>query len=141
MNFLREMHLRHERLKKFVHEGMRYPLPPAGQKLMGLVYFSIPVMAGYFIMNWTMERAQKSIGAQGEKLPPQPKTAGNTIVTESGEVQKVGAGGWGGGVRLMASDEETQKKNQEKIRKFLRRQQRLMKKEQQKESADESSSS
>lgn len=57
MEFLRELSARHERLKRKIH-ATRVPLSPAGQRVMGLVYFSVPVVCGYFIMKWTERRAE-----------------------------------------------------------------------------------
>lgn len=48
----------------------------------------------------------------------------------SGEkrVEKVGAGGWGGGVRLATSNEMTQKVNRTNLERFLKKQRRLKEK-------------
>ena len=129
--WLYELHIRHERLKRFVHEGMRYPLPRWGQYAMGGVYFTIPVIAGYYLMQWNMKMAEAKFGLNGEKMPKghinqgdhNMETAavfGNTRLVD-GQEQRVGAGGWGGGVRLAISDPETQERNQKKIRKYLRK--------------------
>lgn len=56
MEFLRNLSARHERLKKRIH-STRIPLSATGQRLMGVVYFSIPVVCGYFVMKWTERRA------------------------------------------------------------------------------------
>lgn len=40
---------KHESLKKRIH-NFRIPLSPAGQRIMSVIYFSIPVIAGYYIM-------------------------------------------------------------------------------------------
>ena len=56
---------------------------------------------------------------------------GDKIVVhdESGErTQEVGAGGWGGGVRLATSDEETQEINRVNLERFLKKQRRLRRK-------------
>jgi hypothetical protein len=130
MSFLRDFHRRHENLKKFVHEGMRYPLPPVGQKFMAFVYFSIPVIGGLAIMNWVAGKARASIGEHGEKLPDkQLRGIGNETVDEDGTLRRVGAGGWGGGVHLAVSDPETQRKNQVQLKKYLRRQKKLLEKQ------------
>ena len=48
---------------------------------------------------------------------------------EDGEyVKKVGAGGWGGGVRLATSDKETQEVNRLNLERFFRKQRRLKEK-------------
>lgn len=56
MEFLRGLGERHERLKKKIH-GTRIPLSKTGQRVMAGVYFSIPVVAGYFVMQWAQRRA------------------------------------------------------------------------------------
>jgi hypothetical protein len=130
MSFLGDLNKRHENLKKFVHEGMRYPLPPVGQKFMAFVYFSIPVIGGFAIYNWVVGKAHASIGEHGELLADkQIKGIGNKTVDEDGTVRRVGAGGWGGGVHLAVSDSETQRKNQVQLKKFLRRQKKLLEKQ------------
>ena len=49
MEYLRELSRRHEALKKRIH-AFRIPLSPTGRRFMGLVYFSIPVISGFYIM-------------------------------------------------------------------------------------------
>ena len=45
---------------------------------------------------------------------------------ESGErVERIGAGGWGGGVHLVTSDQETQDINRVNLERFLKKQRRL----------------
>jgi hypothetical protein len=62
------------------------------------------------------------------------------VVNENtGEVTKLGAGGWGGGVNLAVSDENTQKRNSEMLKKFLKQQRkRLKKQEKEKQAAKDS---
>jgi hypothetical protein len=129
-NSIQMLQDRHERLKNTIHNGFRYPLPRYGQILMGMVYFTIPVVGGWYIMQWAISKSHHSIGLYGEKLPNQSRIQGlgdkRVVVAEDTEqVQKVGAGGWGGGVHLAVSDEESQRRNQEKLRKFLKRQRKL----------------
>ncbi len=47
--FFSDLSEKHERLKKRIH-SFRIPLSPNGQRIMKVVYFCIPVIAGYFIM-------------------------------------------------------------------------------------------
>lgn len=49
MEFLKELSRRHEALKKRIH-SFRIPLSPTGQRAMGFIYFCIPVVGGYFLM-------------------------------------------------------------------------------------------
>lgn len=76
-------------------------------------------------MSWTTNKSKESIGEHGERLPVQ-SVVGNQRVLGNGQVQTVGAGGWGGGVHLAVSDEESQKKTQRQIRKFLKLQRKKM---------------
>lgn len=61
--------------------------------------------------------ASRSIQGLGDK----------TIVKdEKGErVERIGAGGWGGGVHLVTSDQETQDVNRVNLERFLKKQRRL----------------
>lgn len=49
IRYLKDLREKHENLKKRIH-AFRLPLSPTGQKLMGFVYFTIPVIVGYYIM-------------------------------------------------------------------------------------------
>ncbi len=49
MDFFRKVSASHSRLKERIH-SFRIPLSPTGQRFMGVVYFFIPVIAGYFLM-------------------------------------------------------------------------------------------
>jgi hypothetical protein len=145
-NSIRIFQDRHERLKSYIHSGFRYPLPRYGQILMGMVYFTIPVVGGWYVMQWAISKSHHSIGLHGEKLPNRSGIQGlgdkRVVVAEDAEhpevqYHKVGAGGWGGGVHLAMSDEETQRRNQEKIRKFLKRQRKVNQLSQEEASQDD----
>ena len=57
---------------------------------------------------------------------------------ETGEVAKLGAGGWGGGVNLAVSDQNTQQRNSDMLKKYLKQQRkRLRKLEKEKQAAKE----
>ena len=49
------------------------------------------------------------------------------------KVQKIGAGGWGGGVHLVTSDKETADVNKKNLERFLKEQRRLKKKREKKQ--------
>lgn len=102
---------------------------------MGGVYFTLPILGGYHVMQWAISKSHESIGVYGERLPEKRKEldhSSSTTLSGAGVVlgdrrsdgRTVGAGGWGGGVRLAVSDEETQKRNRMKLDKFLRQQQK-----------------
>ena len=50
--FARNFHERHERLKHRVHTAWKYPLPRWGQYAMGCFYASIPIVGGWYVMQW-----------------------------------------------------------------------------------------
>lgn len=117
LSTLESLHIRHERLKRFVHEGFRYPLPKWGRNVMAFVYFTIPVVGGWYVMQWAIGKSHSSIGVNGERLPV--KTISGIGDKRGSDGQHVGAGGWGGGVRLVVSDTETQIKNKQKMDEFV----------------------
>merc|ERR1712232_1282200 len=124
---------KHEKLKHTIHNSFRYPLPPWGRFLMGCVYFSLPIIGGYQVMQWAISKSHASIGEKGEKLKIQHiQSLGDKRIIDGGKKEeKVGAGGWGGGVHLAVSDEETQKRNNEMLYKFLKKHAKKKKKEKQ----------
>jgi hypothetical protein len=65
MNAYLAFHKRHESVKNYVHNGFRYPLPPWGRTLMGFVYFSLPVIGGYHVMQWAISKSHEEIGERG----------------------------------------------------------------------------
>jgi hypothetical protein len=143
---LHTFHRNHEKLKHTVHEKFRYPLPPWGRFLMGCFYFSVPVVGGWYVMQWAISKSHESIGMHGEKLlvpfesendHEATKILGQTAIVDGREVQVGGGGGWGGGVRMVTSDEETQRRNREMLNKFLRKQKRKWEKEQQKQKQEQ----
>jgi hypothetical protein len=73
MDYLKRLLAEHEKLKKRIH-AFRIPLSPRGQKIMGLIYFSIPVIMGYFIMQFTNEMSLKNLKAIREHRNPNMKT-------------------------------------------------------------------
>lgn len=51
----------HERLKRRIHNA-RMPLPRWAIPIAKLVYFSIPVAFGVWLMMWTFEQMDKNVG-------------------------------------------------------------------------------
>ncbi|CEG45160.1 uncharacterized protein PHALS_01477 [Plasmopara halstedii] len=56
MEFFRRLGERHEALKLKIH-STRIPLSKNGQRIMGVVYFTTPIVGGYYIMKWAEGRA------------------------------------------------------------------------------------
>jgi hypothetical protein len=67
MDFLRSIPARHAELKKRIH-AFKMPLSPAGIQVMQVVYITIPIVAGYFVMEWANGQADKNLGKNGELL-------------------------------------------------------------------------
>jgi hypothetical protein len=136
---LHEFSIRHERLKHAIHNGFRYPLPRWGRFVMGCIYFSIPVVSGWYVMQWAIHQSHKSIGEHGELLPQKElQGLGDRTVDARGNELKVGGPeGWGGGVRLAVSDETTQQRNREMLNSFFRKQQKKLAAERRKKRDEE----
>ena len=69
MDFIKDLSARHERLKKRIH-SFRIPLGPFGQRVMGVVYFSIPLILGYYIMEATTNQSKKNNNLDSLKRDP-----------------------------------------------------------------------
>ena len=135
-DYMHQWQLRHERLKTTIHEAWRVPLPRWGRVVMGCLYFSLPVMGGWHVMQWAIGKSHDSIGRDGEYLPVKTvQGIGDKVVLVEPDgrqaVTHVGAGGWGGGVNLAVSDEETQKHNRKMLHRFLRQQRKRQQQQQQ----------
>lgn len=91
---LRTFHERHEKLKHTVHtvsardslcqggnsrmthhlttltipshpaQAWRYPLPTWGRYAMGCFYASIPIVGGWYVMQWAISRSVEEIGGE-----------------------------------------------------------------------------
>lgn len=119
-SWLWRFHQNHERLKRAVHEGMRIPLPPWGRRFMGFVYFTIPIVGGYYVMQWAIGKAHKSIGPNGEFLPNKDVPIGSSSSSSDSSTRHPPVPTLG--VPLASSDAETQQKNKIKLERFLRQQ-------------------
>ena len=60
---------RHQELKERIH-AFRIPLSPNGRRFMGFVYFTIPIISGYYLMQYVNSIAEKNLGEKGSKLKP-----------------------------------------------------------------------
>mmetsp|Transcript_7623 Transcript_7623/g.13456 ORF Transcript_7623/g.13456 Transcript_7623/m.13456 type:complete len:151 (-) Transcript_7623:178-630(-) len=126
---LRSFHEKHEKIKHTVHTAWRYPLPKWGQYAMGCVYFTIPVVGGWYVMQWAISKSVDEIGERGEKLQhKQLRGYGNKTVID-GKEEKVGAGGRYGGVNLAMSDSSTQENNRTMLKALFKKERKRRKKE------------
>mmetsp|Transcript_12602 Transcript_12602/g.24435 ORF Transcript_12602/g.24435 Transcript_12602/m.24435 type:complete len:119 (+) Transcript_12602:283-639(+) len=58
MEFLRDLYRKHQALKAKIH-STRIPLGRKGQLAMTAFYVSIPLISGYFIMDWATSKANQ----------------------------------------------------------------------------------
>ena len=104
---------------------------------MGFFYFTIPVVGGWYVMQWAISKSVDEIGARGEKLErKQLEGYGNKTIID-GKEETIGAGGKLGGVRLAMSDESTQKNNKIMLEALFKKERRRRKKELQQNDQDE----
>ncbi|KAL3816233.1 hypothetical protein ACHAXA_002179 [Cyclostephanos tholiformis] len=111
---LRSFHERHERIKHTIHTYA-----------MGCFYFSIPVVGGWYVMQWAISRSVNEIGERGEKLRIKSldgHVGDRTII--NGRAEKIGAGGKYGGVHLAVSDPITQENNMAMLEAMFRKERR-----------------
>jgi len=128
MDVLRRFNENHNKLKHYVHTAWRVPLPRWGQFTMGCVYATIPIIGGFYAMEWTKRKQRDLIGEKGEKLRVKEIQGIGDQTTLNGETRKVGGGGLYGGVKLTVSDVEDQKRSKFMLEQFLKKEQRRMKK-------------
>lgn len=139
----------HERLKHSVHSYWRQntylsPRGTMGKVVMSGIYFSIPVIAGYWIATRAVAISEATVherlvdrSSSGDGGPETLALGGDKILVGD-RVEKVGAGGWGGGVHLVTSDSETQKVNRVNLERFLKKQRKLKEKREQEATAESS---
>ena len=70
--------------------GMRIPLGPRGRNVMGGVYFSLPLVAGYFLYQWTEKQAALNgmRGTRPEALARSSRAA-NQLKTSNRELNEL----------------------------------------------------
>lgn len=127
----RSFNERHERLKKYVHTAWRVPLPKWGQFAMGCLYFTIPVVGGWNVMQWAISRSHQSIGPKGELLEIKEVQGIGQTATVGGESKIIGAGGVGMGVKLATSDKDDQERSKKMLANILKQSRRRKRLEQQ----------
>jgi uncharacterized membrane protein YjdF len=57
----------HERLKKRIHT-FKMPLSPIAYRVVMVCYLTIPIIGGYYTMQYTNTLVEKNLGKQGSKL-------------------------------------------------------------------------
>jgi hypothetical protein len=120
-NAARSFHIRHEKIKKYVHTAWKVPLPKWGQFVMGCFYFSLPVVGGWKVMQWAIGHSHESIGPKGEKLAVKEVVGMGDSTIIDGERKKIGAGGLGMGVKLAVSDKNDQERSKKMLARLLRK--------------------
>ncbi|CAM9295151.1 unnamed protein product [Hapterophycus canaliculatus] len=69
MGIMDDFSARHQRLKERIH-NFRMPLSLPGRIAMNVIYFSVPVIGGHYLMKWAQERAQVNLTEAG--VLPEP---------------------------------------------------------------------
>lgn len=153
-------HQAHERLKRSVHSYWQQnpylsPRGALGKVAMSCVYFSVPVVIGYYVSTAAVAISESTVeqrlrgaggdavgGGRGSTSPASPAASSEPhrhaapplggdriLVRDEGSgterIERVGAGGWGGGVHLVTSDRETQETNRLNLERFLKKQRKL----------------
>jgi len=85
MQFLRDIQEKHERLKKRIH-SFRLPLSPTGQRIMGFIYFTIPIIIGYNIMQVAISRSEVNLS---NIKKPQSGSVNNATIEQNKALQTV----------------------------------------------------
>mmetsp|Transcript_47037 Transcript_47037/g.52605 ORF Transcript_47037/g.52605 Transcript_47037/m.52605 type:complete len:140 (+) Transcript_47037:100-519(+) len=123
----------HERLKHSVHSYWRQntilsPRSRLGKVIMGSFYFSIPVVLGYYVSTKAVDISESTVqerfgktDVDSDVLHVDRRDNGNE------KFEKIGAGGWGGGVNLATSSKETQEVNRINFERFMKKQRKLKK--------------
>jgi len=85
------------------------------------------VIAGYIVVTKIVDDSESTVHERfGDK-----NAAKNNLTYPSSSTSIIGAGGWGGGVNLVASDRETQNVNRINLERFLKKQRKLKQKREQ----------
>ena len=105
---------------------------------MGCFYFSIPVVVGYVCVTKVVDMAEQTVQERVGGSSGSSSGSGiekEIMSTSSSSIEKVGAGGWGGGVNLATSDKGTQNVNRINLERFMKKQRRLKEKRERREAA------
>ena len=97
--------------------------------MMSCVYFSVPVVGGWHVMQWAIGRAHDSIGEKGEKLRIKDVQGIGDQSVVDGKTQRIGAGGMGMGVKLAVSDEHDQERSKRMLANMLKKARKRKRKE------------
>jgi alanine racemase len=92
---------------------------------MSGVYFSIPVLVGYYVSTAAVEISESTVEKRfgHSKVHPTSRSANSSISNEDHDDKILGIG-----VHLVTSDEETQEVNRVNLERFLKRQRKLKEK-------------
>jgi hypothetical protein len=125
MNYIHAFQRNHKAFQKWVHTSFRYELDEKGQFAMKCVYFTTPIVGGWYLMDYCESVRVGYYGEQNEKLDKDREYLGGRSGQnkETGEAFTVGGEGapmpWN--VRLVASNKVEQKRNKDNLKIFLDR--------------------
>ena len=72
LKMLRNLFKKHKELKKRIH-NFRIPLSSTGQKIVGVVYFTVPLIGGYYLFQYTNVKSEQKWGKIIKRLEHEQK--------------------------------------------------------------------
>ncbi|TDH66731.1 hypothetical protein CCR75_003370 [Bremia lactucae] len=88
MEFMRKLGERHEALKKRIH-GTRIPLSKNKKRFMGLVYFTTPIIGGYYVMKWAESCADKNFQREENEIRRAAGSNAQYIALQNQQLKKM----------------------------------------------------
>ncbi|KAG1701041.1 hypothetical protein DVH05_011284 [Phytophthora capsici] len=88
MEFLRRLGERHEALKKKIH-STKIPLSKNGQRVMGLVYFTTPIIGGYYVMKWAESRADANFQREETEIRQAAGSNARYVAQQNQQLKKM----------------------------------------------------
>eukprot|EP00539_Tryblionella_compressa_P000507 CAMPEP_0178733866 /NCGR_PEP_ID=MMETSP0744-20121128/1027_1 /TAXON_ID=913974 /ORGANISM="Nitzschia punctata, Strain CCMP561" /LENGTH=153 /DNA_ID=CAMNT_0020386085 /DNA_START=277 /DNA_END=738 /DNA_ORIENTATION=- len=132
-NNMNKLNQAHEQLKHAVHSYWRQnrylaPKSTVGKVFMSCVYFSIPVVIGYYVSTKAVELSESTVeerfGNPGATAESPLKSSNKLTASQEGDDKILGVVG----VQMVTSDRETQEINRVNLERFLKKQRKLKEK-------------
>ena len=86
MGVFQDVSAAHERLKKRIH-AFRMPLSPSVYRIAMFCYFTIPIVGGYFLMQYTNRQREANLGRDGSRLAESHQVS-REVLAQNAELQR-----------------------------------------------------
>ena len=86
MGVFQDISAAHERLKKRIH-AFRMPLSPTVYRIAMFCYFTIPIVGGYFLMQYTNRQRDANLGRDGSRLAESQQVS-REVLAQNAELQR-----------------------------------------------------